>query len=104
MHFMASLSPATWLQLAAGISGFVAAMLMAAPAFLSINSRKTLARAANLKLSITDQTLLIEQERVLLQNALRELEQESRFLRWGLVLLAVSFIFSIVSTFAGVSI
>ena len=89
-----------WLQVAAGASGFVASVLLAAPAFLSIDSRQTLITASRLKLDLNDPTLLANQERVLLQHAARQLHQERLFLRYGLSLLAASFILAIVGVLA----
>ncbi|MEW6631008.1 MAG: hypothetical protein AB1440_09090 [Pseudomonadota bacterium] len=93
-------SSATWLLLGGGVCGFVAAILMAAPAFLSIDSRGTLIKLAKLKLTMENQTLLAKQETTLLQKALKELEQERRYLRQGLALLAISFALTIAGTLA----
>lgn len=89
-----------WLQVAAGSSRFGASVLLAAPAFLSIDSRQTLITASRLKLDIEDPTLLANQERQLLQHAAMQLRQERLFLRYGLSLLAASFALAVASVFA----
>ncbi|UVK42996.1 hypothetical protein BPNPMPFG_004736 [Mesorhizobium sp. AR07] len=85
-------------MLAGGVSGFFAAIMMAAPAFLSIDSRGTLIKLTQLKLAVDNQALLAEQEKTLLQKALKELAQEKRYLQRGLTLLAISFALTIAGT------
>jgi hypothetical protein len=101
MKPLAELSTIAWLQLAAGICGFVAAILVSAPAILTIDSRRTLIQAASLRLQIEDRALLNEQEGLLLQEALRELLRERRFLQSGFGPLALSFVLTICATLAG---
>jgi hypothetical protein len=96
-----SLSLGDALQLAAGITGFASALLMSAPAILSIDSRGTMIKAARLKLTISDQESLSRQEAVLLGDALRELARERWYMRVGLGLLALSFALAIAGVLTG---
>jgi hypothetical protein len=89
---------ATWLLVAGGACGFLAAILLAAPAFLSIDSRGTLIKLAELKLTVQNQAALAAQERALLRKALGELTQEKAYLQRGLALLAISFVLTILGT------
>ncbi|MBZ9989972.1 hypothetical protein LB572_23000 [Mesorhizobium sp. BH1-1-5] len=89
---------ATWLLLGGGVCGFVSAILLAAPAFRSIDSRGTLIKLGGLKLTMKNQELLAAQENELLEKALQELKQERRYLRRGLALLALSFALTTVGT------
>jgi hypothetical protein len=100
----ADLAAFDWLMLASGVAGFIAALLLATPGLRSLDSRATLVKLAELKVTITNQSLLVEQEKALLQKALRELAEERRYVLAGLALLALSFVLSIFGTLAGVEI
>lgn len=98
MSYLAEFSWATWLLLGGGACGFVSAVLLAAPAFRSVDSRATLIKLGKLKFTIRNQELLATQENELLERALQELKQEGRYLRRGLALLALSFALTTVGT------